>query len=58
MPKKRTPAAERQRDSCDQSLLQVTVTGNRPDAGRAAGPERALTWAGEPMTTEAEGLVN
>ena len=25
---------------------------------RAAGPERALTWAGEPVNTEAEGLAN
>ena len=24
----------------------------------AAGPERALTWAGEPVNTEAEGLAN
>jgi RNA-directed DNA polymerase len=25
---------------------------------RAAGPERALTWAGEPVNTEADGLAN
>jgi hypothetical protein len=25
---------------------------------RAVGPERALTWAGEPVNTEAEGLAN
>lgn len=25
---------------------------------RAAGPERVLTWAGEPLNTEADGLMN
>jgi len=31
-------------------------TGRMPT--RAVGPERALTWAGEPVNTEAEGLAN
>ncbi len=34
-------------------LLQAVVTGNRPDAGLATGPGRALTWAGEPLNNEA-----
>jgi RNA-directed DNA polymerase len=33
--------------------------GNRPDAGpSAAGLERVLTWAGEPLNTETDGLMN
>jgi RNA-directed DNA polymerase len=36
-------------------LLQAVVAGNRPDAGLTAGPERALTWAGEPLNADACG---
>ena len=50
MPNKRMPAAERQRDSRRTGChSKAVVAGNRPDAGRAAGPERELTWAGEPV---------
>jgi len=35
-------------------LLQAVVAGNRPDAGLPSGPERALTWAGEPLNAKAE----
>jgi hypothetical protein len=31
-------------------------TGRMPT--KTVGPERALTWAGEPVNTEAEGLAN
>lgn len=42
----------------EKPLLQAVVTGNRPDAGLAAGPERALTWAGEPLNAEVGILMN
>jgi RNA-directed DNA polymerase len=38
--------------------LHAAVAGNRPDAGLSSGPERALTWAGEPVNAEAVGLAN
>ncbi|MGA9311737.1 MAG: hypothetical protein WBV74_15385 [Pseudonocardiaceae bacterium] len=60
MPNKRMPAAERQREpAAGMPLLQADsrgVTGRMPTL--AVGPERALTWAGEPVNTKAASLTN
>src|SRR5271165_7074371 len=59
MPRKRMPVAERRRDSRQRgccSRRSSWGTGRMPV--RAAGPERVLTWAGEPLKAEADGLMN
>src|SRR6185295_1927018 len=59
MPKNQMPVAERRRDS-----RRIAVTPRRSSWGtgrmpvRATGPERVLTWAGEPLNTEADDLMN
>jgi hypothetical protein len=59
MPNKRMPAAERQREpAAGMPLLQAVARGNRPDADLTVGPEKALTWAGEPVNTKAASLTN
>jgi hypothetical protein len=59
MPKKRMPVAERRREPVAlHHRSKVDAAGNRPDAGLTAGPERALTWAGEPLNAKACGLPN
>jgi hypothetical protein len=56
MPKKRMPVAERRRDLSRYGCsFRWPLAGNRPDASLAAGLERALTWAGEPLNAEAGG---
>jgi hypothetical protein len=60
MPNKRMPAAERRREpGARMPLLQADnrgVTGRMPTS--TVGPERALTWAGEPLNTKAASLTN
>ncbi len=56
MPKKRTPVAERQQET--QGGAPGPSAGrhgdNWPDTSLAAGPARALTWAGEPLNADAD----
>jgi hypothetical protein len=50
MPKKRMLVRRKatgNRDGCPAPPL--AVPHNRPDTGLLPGPERALTWAGEPL---------
>ena len=51
MPKKRMPAAERRQETgaAGPGLLPDGALYNWPDTGLMPGPERALTWAGEPL---------
>jgi hypothetical protein len=52
MPKKRMPAAERQREMRQHAWLlrqAPRITGRIP--GLVPGRESALTWAGEPLKT-------
>jgi hypothetical protein len=55
MPKKQKPVAERQQET--RAVCPAPPPGvldNWPDTGPGvAGPERALTWAGEPLRAEA-----
>ena len=59
MPKKRMPVAERRRDSRQRGCCSRRSSwGTGRMSARAAGLERVLTWAGEPLNTEAGGLMN
>ena len=61
MPKKRMPAAERRQETEDEvaqpSSWSSRITGRIP--GRVpSGRERVLTWAGEPLKTNADERRN
>jgi hypothetical protein len=50
MPKKLMPVRRKATGNRDtRPALPLVVPHNRPDTGRLPGPERALTWAGEPL---------
>jgi hypothetical protein len=50
MTKKRAPVAERQQETEASWLAPPPVVShNWPDTGLVPGPERVLTWSGEPQ---------